>query len=202
MVGNGQPMSVIAEELVVMAADAAEAGEWAQEQQLLVLALLGGSIPAARVVKTRPWKNNAGRPRMIGMMAQAFLADDPRQSLDIAEILLHSGAEYLGLTVLSLVWRSPQSSDHEISERVVRLVRACARAKDRGSWLVSTFGITELDQRERDVLRGLNEGQSTRDIAAGIHLSQRTIEATVSALLKRFRCSNRLELLALDLVEE
>lgn len=202
MVGSGPPTEVIADHLVDMAAEARESGEWAQEQQLLLLALLGGSVPAARAVLASPWQGYGGRPRMIGLMAQAVMSDDPWRALDIADTLLGAGAMHLGLMVLSWLWQAPSPEHRDVHAQVVRRVRACERARRDSSWLISTFGLDALSSRERAVIRGLTEGDSTRAVAAALHVSQRTVEATVSALLKRFRCANRLELLALDLLSD
>src|SRR5699024_6116319 len=48
LIGSGPPTPVVAAQLVDLAAQAHTEGEWAQEQQLLVLAILGRSEDAAR----------------------------------------------------------------------------------------------------------------------------------------------------------
>jgi DNA-binding NarL/FixJ family response regulator len=51
--------------------------------------------------------------------------------------------------------------------------------------------LPPLTQRQELVLRGLMDGSSNREIAAGLHLSEETIKDHVSAILRHFGVQNR-----------
>jgi len=62
---------------------------------------------------------------------------------------------------------------------------------------VSGSGDPELDQltaREREVLQLIARGYRYKEIAARLHLSSRTVESHVSAVLRKLQLSNRNEL--------
>ncbi|HVM55888.1 MAG TPA: response regulator transcription factor [Gaiellaceae bacterium] len=62
---------------------------------------------------------------------------------------------------------------------------------------VSGSGDPELDQltaREREVLQLIARGYRYKEIAARLHLSARTVESHVSAVLRKLQLSNRNEL--------
>jgi DNA-binding NarL/FixJ family response regulator len=54
-----------------------------------------------------------------------------------------------------------------------------------------------LDDDERDLLRMIAAGLSTLDIAARLHLSERTVKRQTATLLRRLRVSSRTEAAAL-----
>jgi DNA-binding NarL/FixJ family response regulator len=67
----------------------------------------------------------------------------------------------------------------------------------RGDGEVSGTGDPELDQltsREREVLQLIARGYRYKEIAARLHLSARTVESHVSAVLRKLQLSNRNEL--------
>jgi len=67
----------------------------------------------------------------------------------------------------------------------------------RGDGGVTGTGDPELDQltaREREVLQLIARGYRYKEIAARLHLSARTVESHVSAVLRKLQLSNRNEL--------
>jgi DNA-binding NarL/FixJ family response regulator len=54
-----------------------------------------------------------------------------------------------------------------------------------------------LNDDERDLLRMIAAGLSTVDIAARLHLSERTVKRQTATLLRRLRVSSRTEAAAL-----
>jgi DNA-binding NarL/FixJ family response regulator len=67
----------------------------------------------------------------------------------------------------------------------------------RGDGEVTGTGDPELDQltaREREVLQLIARGYRYKEIAARLHLSARTVESHVSAVLRKLQLSNRNEL--------
>jgi len=56
--------------------------------------------------------------------------------------------------------------------------------------------LDRLSQREREVLRLIARGYTYREIATRLHLSVKTIETHVSAVLRKLQLSNRNELTA------
>lgn len=201
-VGSGLPTSEVASRLVGLAALARDRGEWAQEQQLLLLALLGHSLEAAQVVLGAPWVEERGRARMIVLLAQAMTDASPEESVDIAELLLEADAAFFGLSILAFLWMRREGVSRQTQVRIVRAVLAARRRTDEASMLLSLFSDLELDPREARVLRGLHQGLPSQEIASRLHVSPRTVEAAISAMLRRFSCANRMELLALDLLRD
>jgi DNA-binding NarL/FixJ family response regulator len=67
----------------------------------------------------------------------------------------------------------------------------------RGDGEVSGTGDPELDQltaREREVLQLIARGYRYKEIASRLHLSPRTVESHVSAVLRKLQLSSRHEL--------
>jgi DNA-binding NarL/FixJ family response regulator len=54
--------------------------------------------------------------------------------------------------------------------------------------------LDQLTSREREVLQLIARGYSYKEIAARLHLSSRTVESHVSAVLRKLQLSNRHEL--------
>lgn len=82
----------------------------------------------------------------------------------------------------------------------MRTVLTLRQQATERSELLEGFEDLELDDRERAVVAGLLQGRSTQAVARRLNLSPRTVEATISALLQRFGCENRVELISLDLL--
>ena len=93
----------------------------------------------------------------------------------------------------------------------IREAEISSVALDDGNHVVGIFGVlhaltppaklTHLDQvqltpRQLDVLRRLAMGQSTRDIAADLHLSLETVRNHIRGILKTLGVHSRIEALA------
>ena len=139
---------------------------------------------------------------MIVLLAQAMTAVSPEESVDIAELLLEADAAFFGLSVLVFLWMNRHEISRQTRVRIVRAVLAARRRTDEASMLLSIFSDLELDPREARVLRELHHGLSSQEIARRLNVSPRTVEAAISAMLRRFSCANRMELLALDLLRD
>lgn len=199
-VGSALSPEVVIARLMKLATEALTQGEWAQQQQLLLLAMLGRSVEAAQAVLAAPWHREPGRSRMIGLLAQAMTSESPEEALNVAELLIDSDASFFGLTIIASRWGQLPQLARETRARVIRAVLAARRRAGEPSWLLDTFSDLALDQREVRILRALHAGHTTRSIAAQLHISPRTVEATISVMLRRFSCANRVELLSLDLL--
>ncbi len=64
----------------------------------------------------------------------------------------------------------------------------------RGGETASDPDLDQLTSREREVLQLIARGYSYKEIAARLHLSSRTVESHVSAVLRKLQLSNRYEL--------
>lgn len=201
-VGSGLPAQEVTSRLIGLAVLGRERGDWCQEQQLLLLALLGQSQEAARVVLEAPWAEERGRARMIVLLAQAMTDASQEEAVGIAEVLLEADAAFFGLSILAFLWVRREEIPRETQVRIVQAVVAARRRTDEASMLLSLFSDLELNPRESKVLRGLHQGLPSQEIASRLHVSPRTVEAAISAMLRRFSCANRMELLALDLLRD
>jgi DNA-binding NarL/FixJ family response regulator len=64
----------------------------------------------------------------------------------------------------------------------------------RSGQTASDPDLDQLTSREREVLQLIARGYSYKEIAARLHLSSRTVESHVSAVLRKLQLSNRHEL--------
>lgn len=200
LIGVGRPTADVAESLLALADQAREESEWLQEQQLLLLSALGMSAGAAGRILEAPWRDQPGRPSMIHMLAEALATSDDQLAVETAEVFIAARSQHFGLTILAALWFRRDSLEDEVRAHVAKTVLALREQLEEPSWLLSTFSDLSLSSRDRVVLEALHRGDSTRIIARTLSVSPRTVESTVSSLLKRFGCANRVELIALDLL--
>lgn len=199
-IGSGPPTPAVAEKLVELAGQAKQEGEWTQEQQLLLLAMLGRSEAAARQVLAAPWRNRSGRTHMITLLAQTLVEDNDRAALKTAQLLISSGARFFGLAIIAGRWPRRAQMPRSMRVEMVRTVLTLRQQAPERSELLENFDDLRLTVRERAVVEGLLRGRSTRAIAQSLSLSPRTVESAISGLLQRFGCENRMELISMDLL--
>ncbi|GAB3190516.1 LuxR C-terminal-related transcriptional regulator [Nesterenkonia suensis] len=184
------------EELVSRVADE---GETVQEQVLLLFALLRGSQNAAQRVLEAPWREDPGRPQLTTLFAEAQGTEATERMLDVAEHLIATRSRLFGLSLLARLWGRRADMDRALRIRLVNLVLDSRPGEGKEpSALLGTFDI-DLTTRECAVLDGLRTGWTTSQVARRMNISPRTVEATISTMLRRFGCANRMELLALHL---
>lgn len=200
LIGSGPAGPMVATKLVELAAQARTEGEWAQEQQLLLLAILGQSEDAARQVLSAPWSGRPGRTRMIDLLAQGFLEQNDRTALETAQLLITAGTSFFGLSIIAARWARRTQMQRCVRVETVRTILTMRQQADEHSLLLENFEDLDLDDREHSVVAGLLRGSSTRTIARALNLSPRTVEAVISGLLHRFGCENRVELVSMDLL--
>lgn len=201
LVGDGRPSAEVAQQLVRLGEQARAEGQWAQEQQVLLLSVLSGWPPAAQAILDAAWADSGGRARMIALLAEAMITGDDGRALEIAETLLAADAAFFAYAVLLVRWQRRAALDVAQRAWIISAVREAQRKVPEVSWVLGAFEELTLSEREHRVLAFLQEGRSTREIARRLSLSPRTVESVVSGLLHRFSCRNRLELLQLGLVE-
>ncbi|WP_208012812.1 helix-turn-helix transcriptional regulator [Nesterenkonia salmonea] len=200
LIGSGPPTPVVASALLPLARQAREESELLQEQQLLLLSVLGMSTEAAGLILEAPWGDQPGRPSMIYRLAEALTTDEDRLAVETAEVFIAAGSQHFGLTIMAALWARRDQLDNVIRARVAKIVLSLRQELTEPSWLINTFDDLTLCSRERSVLEALHRGDTTRAIARMLSVSPRTVESTVSGLLKRFGCANRVELIGLDLL--
>lgn len=127
-------------------------------------------------------------------------AEDPEVTLEVVKLFQDEGADYMSSTLLALLWqRLPELGQWR--RDTIRLALRARQAQTEPSWLLDTFAsVLELTDREARVVEDLRDGLTAAAIGARLGLSVRSIEGIISRLLKRFSCSNRIELLSLGLV--
>lgn len=200
LIGSGAPRHEVAASLAELGSQAREAEEWTQEQQLLLLSMLGGSQEAARQALAAPWAENPGRAGMIRLLAQNFFEATDREALQAAQMLISADASFFGLSIIAARWARRAQMERSIRVETVRTVLTLRQQAPEYSELLESFEGLELDARERSIVEGLLRGQATRTIAQSLSLSPRTVEAVISGLLHRFGCENRMELISMDLL--
>ena len=200
LIGSGPPRHEVAAALAALGREASDAGEWNQEQQLLLLSMLGGNRDAAKQALSAAWVQQPGRARMIHLLASNLLTLTDREALRAAQMLILAGASFFGLSIIAARWTRRAQMERSIRVETVRTVLTLRQQATERSELLESFEDLELDDRERAVVAGLLQGRSTQTIARRLSLSPRTVEAAISALLQRFGCENRVELISLDLL--
>lgn len=105
----------------------------------------------------------------------------------------HAGAEVLR-NVASVVAQGGLWIGESIMLRLVAtplatpLAEPVASASGRQDW------AAELTEREREVARAVAQGESNRDIAVKLGITERTIKAHVGAVLNKLKIKSRLQL--------
>lgn len=136
-----------------------------------------------------------------------------------ADVVRHLGAQAPQTRVLVLTAYDDDARVRELAdagaagylvkdeppETLLRAVRAVARGttwfpgslRDRlAEGGVRPGGAPLLDDREREVLRHVVAGETDREIAATLYLSERTVRRTLRGLFDRLGVSSRVELAA------
>ena len=146
----------------------------------------GGGVQVIReVARSRP--------------AQRFLALSVSDAAEDVIAIIRAGARgYVTKTIsgpeLADAVRRVAGGDAVFSPRLAGFVLDAFAA---GSDSAPTDVDPELDQltaREREVLRHIARGYMYKEIAARLHISSKTVEAHVSAVLRKLQLSNRHEL--------
>ena len=200
LIGSGPPAAEVAAKLVELAVQAQQEGEWTQEQQLLLLAMPGGSEAAARQVLAAPWRRRSGRTHMSTLLAESLLGESDRAALDAAQRLITSGARFFGITIIAARWSRRARMRRSVRVETVRTVLTLRHQAPERSEMLENFEDLTLTIRERTIVEGLLRGRSTRAIAQSLSLSPRTVESAISGLLQRFGCENRMELISMDVL--
>ena len=105
---------------------------------------------------------------VIGAGASGFLPSlsSPKVVLHAVELML-SGGVYLPPSVLGAETEQPRSHD------------------------MSSFGQVRLTRRQEAVLRELAKGQSNKQIAGALGLSEATVKVHIAAIMKSLKAQNR-----------
>lgn len=183
-----------------LAQEARAAGQRGQAIEMELFAILGGNIDVARTVATSSSLTTGGRDRTARLMARGLTADDPSLTLEVVRLFQDEGSEYMSSTLLAALWqRLPDLGPWR--RETIRLALRARQVQTEPSWLLDTFAADlELSPRETRVLEDLRDGLSASTIGTNLGLSVRSVEGIISRLLKRFSCTNRIELLSLGLV--
>lgn len=104
----------------------------------------------------------------------------------------HAGAEVLR-NVASVVaqgglWIGESIMLRLLATPLVEPVASAIGAGGQQSW------ATELTEREREVAKAVAQGESNRDIAVQLGITERTIKAHVGAVLNKLKIKSRLQL--------
>ncbi|MPY95528.1 MAG: response regulator [Acidimicrobiia bacterium] len=159
---------------------------------LLDVHLPGGGGPGVLTGVRDAWpaEDPAGPPR--------FLALSVSDAADDVISVIRAGArgyvtKTIGGTELVAAVRRVADGDAVFSPRLAGFVL------DAFSGALPVPADPELDQltpREKEVLRHIARGYTYKEVAARLHLSVKTVETHVSAVLRKLQLSNRYELTA------
>lgn len=181
--------------------EAVRAGESVSAQLIHVLL----AVAAASTRSTPPahapqglGQGPAAEPKLLRVLSAQTRTEDPECVLDAAQQLLDARSRALGLTVLAQLWTRRADVESATRIRLLTMVLDARRdAEDESLIFRRTFQL-RFDQRDVAVLDELRRGRTTTQIARQMHLSRRTVESSISGMLRRTGCRNRMELLALS----
>jgi DNA-binding NarL/FixJ family response regulator len=151
---------------------------------LLDVHLLGGSgcLVIEAVRRTHP---------EIRFLALS-VSDAPR---DVIEVVRAGANGYTTKTIspaeLAAAIRRVRDGDAVFSPRLAGFVLDAFRGELTG---VLDPGLEQLTRREQEVLRHIARGYTYKEVGQRLHLSTRTVESHVSAVLRKLRLTNRHQL--------
>ncbi len=182
-----------------------EAGVLVQLRQRPELRVVAGAEPAAVVIAVADALDEAA----ARWLSALHRADGTPVVLVVGQFDPRAVANVIGSGVCGLVRRAEATP-----ERLVRIVRAAAQGHgdmppelvrhllDQVSLLNRTaleprgLSFAGLTERERDVLRLVADGLSTREVAVRLAYSERTIKAVLQSLTIRLNLRNRTQAVA------
>jgi DNA-binding NarL/FixJ family response regulator len=87
------------------------------------------------------------------------------------------------------------AGDALIEPRITRrLIEEFAKRPEPGATVAAAASLSQLTDREREVLGLVARGQSNSEIAAGLYVSHATVKTHVSRLLMKLDCRDRAQL--------
>jgi DNA-binding NarL/FixJ family response regulator len=146
----------------------------------------GGGVEVIReVARSRP--------------AQRFLALSVSDAAEDVIAIIRAGARgYVTKTIsgpeLADAVRRVASGDAVFSPRLAGFVLDAFAAGSDSAPAETDPELDQLTAREREVLRHIARGYMYKEIALRLHISAKTVEAHVSAVLRKLQLSNRHEL--------
>ncbi|MGH9703858.1 MAG: response regulator transcription factor [Candidatus Acidiferrales bacterium] len=121
------------------------------------------------------------------MQFQVVAEDDGRMPEEQASSMLAMHCLVRGLT--------PDDFSVLVVPRKKLLSRVGSRAKQLLAVGRAIACPVDLTRRQQEVLHGILQSYSNKEIAAGLHLSERTVKFYVSALLAKFQVQGRVGLM-------
>jgi DNA-binding NarL/FixJ family response regulator len=145
----------------------------------------GGAQVIRDVARTRP--------------AQRFLALSVSDAAEDVIAIIRAGARgYVTKTIsgreLADAVRRVASGDAVFSPRLAGFVLDAFAGQEDAAPAVADAELDQLTAREREVLRHIARGYLYKEIALRLGISAKTVEAHVSAVLRKLQLSNRHEL--------
>jgi DNA-binding NarL/FixJ family response regulator len=120
------------------------------------------------------------------------VSDAPR---DVIEVIRAGANGYTTKTIfpaeLAAAIRRVRDGDAVFSPRLAGFVLDAFRGELTG---VLDPGLEQLTRREQEVLRQIARGYTYKEVGQRLHLSTRTVESHVSAVLRKLRLTNRHQL--------
>ena len=136
---------------------------------------------------------NAVAPDRPGVRFLALSVSDAAE--DVIAVIRAGAGGYVTKTIsateLAAAIERVTAGDAVFSPRLASFVLDAFRAGER---VAADAELNELTTREREVLQLIARGYMYKEVAARLHLSVKTVEAHVSAVLRKLQLSSRHEL--------
>lgn len=163
------------------------------------LARLGGAKQSARRLAELARSSESVLVQACARLAEALVADDPDQLLEVATDLEHVGADLLAAeaaAAAAAVWRradQPRPAT-AAANRSAAIVARCEGA--RTPLLATSMTRVELTNRERDIAVLAGDRLPSKDIATTLNLSVRTVDNYLQRIYNKLGITSRGELAA------
>lgn len=178
-------------QVVADAADAGEAQRRAMELQPDLI-LLDNHLPGVNGVDALPGLRQAAPAAIVLMLT---VSEDER---DLAAALRAGARGYLlknmeGEALAAAIRQAMRGESVIATEMTGKLVAAYrdATAPAAGNQTVSASPLSILSPRELDILRGIAQGSSNKEIARTLGIAETTVKAHVQHVLRKLDVSSR-----------
>ncbi len=161
----------------------------ARSESIAEISRMRRLVPAARIMALADVEDEQEAFDTIMAGAQGYRS---QQDVDLAEIM----------TIIHQLCRGEFVLRPELLTRLMQRLRAATLLlweSENGSgrrpslFAAASKGLAQLTLREREILQLISQGNRDREIAAGLHISERTVQKHVRSILSKLGVQNRTE---------
>jgi DNA-binding NarL/FixJ family response regulator len=191
------PSAAVAAErkLAVLIVDDHEIVHWGfrlvLSREAWVSRCIGATTPASAIELTKRYEPNVALvDLMLGGAMGADVSEQIRQVSPSTRILLMSGSGRIGVRAALSVGASGFIAKDRPPAEIVDALHAVGQGRTVFA-TQQAAPVSDLSQRERDVLALVASGATNREIASTVHLSPHTVKEHLTSLYRKLGARNR-----------